>query len=219
MKGASRLIDDLPFRGRIYPACLEASAAFASVSIAPRLRSSAPVASNSAVSRARARMRRYVVGNDLGHHLTLTTGQPRDLKELKAAFDLLIDRYRRRNGRTPFLLVPELGSGRAHLHLVTGSGLAAACRNEWPLGLVHLQLVDCVDARRSIATYLTKELEGPLLPSRYYIARGFSPQGIPTNGRSRSEFVQRAEQAFGRPAEVESGSPAHIYLQWSEAAA
>jgi hypothetical protein len=232
--GEPRSSNDLepdPYVGRVWPSALEASAT-------PQLRSpqshrSTPGvpgeqsgdAARVAASRATSLIRRFIVGNDLDALLTVTLDSDGCVARTKVLLKNALRQARRAQDLAfPYVWVPERANktGRLHVHLVTRMLSAQRLAEFWQLGMTRLDLVDTVEDRRALATYLAKDFESlvPGFQSRYSPSRGFGIEAIEITAASPREFIERAGAVLGWGLpnyEVMPGPGRHtVFAQWPD---
>ena len=211
--------------GRLFPAALEASGRVGGRSAGMSGPAAVPdknEAARVAASRASTKIRLFAVANSLSVFLTATfVLDPRSAQWMKAEMAKFLTRLRRSMGKFPFLWVPERSeSGRLHVHALLPPTVAARFADSWSHGGIDIEELSSVVDQRSVAAYMAKDFGSPILPSRYYVARGFQPQGIPIEANSRGEFLKRAIHQLGGadPSRavgfgVDAVEP-YVFLQW-----
>lgn len=204
--GGTRL--DNSFRsqvqGSVYPAALEGFSLPRRQSGRAPLRGSGASSDSNAVRvaalRARAKVRRYVVANDLKAFVTLTCAQDQGAE----AFERWVSQVLRSSsadiGAVPFVWVLEHSARfRTHVHLVCGIALADAVRHSWPHGYVDVEELADVHDQIFVAAYISKDFENPLLNHRYHIRRGFMPERVDFGTDSHEQAQAAAERILGLP--------------------
>ena len=191
-------LDRSRIRGRIYPGAWEAQGAVRS-----RRRRQLPACvesppGRSSIYRARAKVRRFSVANDLGVFCTLTYRHNPSPATVKATATRVLQQATRRNP-LPGLWVAERGSkaGRLHVHLLCGSWLAGQVAERWDRGTVDVIPLGSISAIRDAAGYVAKDFDDPVLPHRYYKARGgFAPEVIDIGAETWEGFIEQAGGHF-----------------------
>lgn len=197
-----------------------------------------------AARRARARLRRYCVSNELTRLGTLTYGPPFCTDPAQARRDIGIFFRRLRDslggGAFAYAWVPEYhkDGARLHLHFAAGRYIKRSLiEDAWGHGFVHIKRLNDVpvgagargEARRAagyLSKYVSKSFADQRITGRhrYDVAEGFQPDKVRVWGRSANEVLRRASGLLGERAPLRvwhsdeapawQGPPA-VWAQWA----
>ncbi|GAA3531967.1 hypothetical protein GCM10022263_20630 [Nocardioides daeguensis] len=197
-----------------------------------------------AARRARARLRRYCVANELNRLGTLTYGPPfcTDPGQARADVGVFFRRLRGALGGEafPYAWVPEFHKDqqRLHLHFAAGRYIKRSVIEEaWGHGFVHIKRLSDVpagsgtrgEARRAagyLSKYVSKSFADQRIKGRhrYDVAQGFRPERMTVWGRSAGEVIGLASDLLGQRGPLHlwhsdeqpgwQGPPA-VWAQWS----
>jgi len=169
-------------------------------------------------ARAARVCRRFVVANELRTMVTTTFARWVSVGGAVEKMTLLMRRCRYGRDAFPFLWTLERGGerGRVHGHLLVPVSYGALVEECWPHGHVDVMVGDDGwTALRDMAGYVAKDFDSPVLGSqRYRIPKGFQPEAVKIEARSRDLLVVEAEAQMGSQAAVAHHGALGVSASW-----
>lgn len=169
-------------------------------------------------ARAARSARRFVVANELRTMVTTTFSGSVSGAFAAAEMTSLMRRCRYARDRFPFLWTLERGSkrGGVHGHLLLPPSLASLVEGRWPHGHVDVKVgEEGWDSLRENAGYVAKAFDSPVLEGqRYRIPKGFQPEAVKIEARSRDLLVVEAEAQMGSQAAVAHHGALGVSAAW-----
>lgn len=170
-----------------------------------------------AARRASAKVRRYVVANELSCFATLTfSGLAPTGDTVNVAMKELVAPVGTRCGRIAWLWVPHAGQRRGRLHVHAFFGKKADVRGAWRYGLAELEYLDSPQQMRERVGYVAKQFVDPVMSfkQRYRCAQGFQPEVHHYEADSVTDGLAHLTGTYGVPSHIDD-SKSGALIQWN----